>query len=89
MIVRKNLDPKIVIRVGWKRVTTLIMISLFAVYLQRHTWLDVSIDPVPASILFIAIAFLISFRVNSTYERWWEARRLWGNITNDCHLPEY
>jgi putative membrane protein len=83
MIVRKTLDPLVIIRVGWKRVLTLIIISVFAVIIHTQTWFDISIDPVPASILGVAIAFLIGFRVNSAYERWWEARRLWGTITND------
>jgi putative membrane protein len=83
MIVRKTLDPRVIIRVGWKRVLTLIIISVVAVIIHTQTWFDISIDPVPASILGVAIAFLIGFRVNSAYERWWEARRLWGSITND------
>ncbi len=29
------------------------------------------------------LAIIISFRVNSSYARWWEARTLWGGITNN------
>lgn len=83
MIVRKHLDIKVVIKVGWKRVTSLALVSSLVVFAYHHLWLDVSIDTLPASILGVAIAFLIGFRVNSAYERWWEARKLWGAITND------
>ena len=30
-----------------------------------------------------AISLLLSFMLNQSYERWWEARRIWGSIVND------
>lgn len=30
------------------------------------------------------LAIVISFRVNTTYARWWEGRNLWGSIVNNC-----
>jgi putative membrane protein len=30
-----------------------------------------------------AIALLLSFKLSQSYERWWEARRIWGAIVND------
>lgn len=30
-----------------------------------------------------AISVLLSFKMNQSYERWWEARRIWGTILND------
>lgn len=30
------------------------------------------------------LTVIISFRVNSSYSRWWEGRILWGTITNNC-----
>ena len=29
------------------------------------------------------IALLLGFRTNSAYDRWWEARIIWGAIVND------
>ena len=34
------------------------------------------------AVLSFAIAVLIAFRVNRAYERWWEARTLWGKLVN-------
>jgi ion channel-forming bestrophin family protein len=34
------------------------------------------------AVLSFALALLIAFRVNRAYERWWEARTLWGNLVN-------
>lgn len=84
MIVRKILSLRIIVRVAWRRVLTLFLISsaVFVVY-ELYGNKEIAVSTVPASILGIAIAFLIGFRVNSAYERWWEARKIWGAIVND------
>lgn len=30
-----------------------------------------------------AISILLSFKISQSYERWWEARKIWGSIVND------
>jgi putative membrane protein len=30
-----------------------------------------------------AISILLSFKLNQSYDRWWEARKVWGAIVND------
>jgi putative membrane protein len=37
----------------------------------------------PTGIIGTALAFLIGFRNNSAYDRWWEARKIWGKLIND------
>jgi ion channel-forming bestrophin family protein len=32
----------------------------------------------------ILLGLLMTFRNRVAYERWWEGRRLWGQLTNDC-----
>jgi putative membrane protein len=31
----------------------------------------------------IAIGLIFAFRINSAYDRWWEGRKLWGQLVND------
>lgn len=31
----------------------------------------------------IVIGLLVAFRANSAYDRWWEGRKLWGQLVND------
>ena len=38
---------------------------------------------VPVSILGGALAIFLGFRNSSAYDRWWEARKIWGAIVND------
>lgn len=30
-----------------------------------------------------AISVILSFKINQSYDRWWEARKVWGSIVND------
>ena len=46
-----------------------------------------SIPGIPAALdaaLSFAIALILAFRINRAYERWWEARTLWGSLVNVC-----
>ncbi|MBX2925159.1 MAG: hypothetical protein KF746_23360 [Chitinophagaceae bacterium] len=36
-----------------------------------------------ATTLGIAISILLSYKINQSYSRWWEARTIWGAIVND------
>jgi putative membrane protein len=35
-----------------------------------------------SAVLSFALALLVGFRVNAAYDRWWEARKLWGTLVN-------
>lgn len=37
----------------------------------------------PISIVGIAVAFYLGFKNNSSYDRTWEARKIWGSIVNN------
>ncbi|MFD2865631.1 bestrophin family protein [Mucilaginibacter antarcticus] len=56
-----------------------------AVYVS-HTYYNfpgVSIPLAVLGILGTIISLLLAFRSNQAYDRWWEARTLWGAIVND------
>lgn len=38
------------------------------------------LDPSPFALIGIALSIFLSFRNSSCYDRWWEARRLWGQM---------
>lgn len=35
------------------------------------------------TLLSLAISILLVFRTNTAYDRWWEGRKLWGNLVNN------
>ena len=43
-------------------------------------WLNLPWQPI--SLIGIAVAFYLGFKNNSSYERLWEARKIWGGIVN-------
>ncbi|HSC52577.1 MAG TPA: bestrophin family protein [Phnomibacter sp.] len=40
--------------------------------------------PMMHQLLGFAISMLLVFRTNSAYDRWWEGRKLWGSLVNNC-----
>lgn len=46
-------------------------------------WSFVTIPSQYISILGAAVGVFLAFRINSGYDRWWEARKIWGEIVND------
>jgi putative membrane protein len=43
---------------------------------------DISLPWQPISVLGISVAFYLGFKNNSSYDRTWEARKIWGGIVN-------
>jgi putative membrane protein len=43
------------------------------------------------SVFGLAVAFFLGFRMNSAYDRWWEARKIFANlpITQEVLLQKY
>jgi putative membrane protein len=41
------------------------------------------LSPTIPAFLGTAISILLSFKMNQSYDRWWEARKVWGAIVND------
>jgi len=41
------------------------------------------VDATPFTVFGIALSLFLGFRNNAAYDRWWEARRLWGGLLAD------
>ncbi|PZR22326.1 MAG: hypothetical protein DI539_05800 [Flavobacterium psychrophilum] len=65
----------------------ILFIVLFATtigFVDMHPWLKGITVPVGiAALLGTAVSLLLAFRTSQSYERWWEARIIWGAIVND------
>lgn len=83
MIVGGKLSWRIVLRYTGVPVALHVLLALAIVCayeLAGATWL--AIPALPVSVLAAAIGVLLAFRNNSAYDRWWEARTLWGALVN-------
>lgn len=49
---------------------------------QKWNYTIPALNPMGHSLMGIAVGMLIVFRNNCSYDRYWEGRRLWGNIVN-------
>jgi putative membrane protein len=84
MLLRKNIPVRYLfemIRVEWLYVFTIGFVAHYLTHLFRAF-----LPEMPLAIpLFLgtAISVLLSFKLNQSYERWWEARKIWGAIVND------
>lgn len=43
--------------------------------------LKITLTPIPFSIMAIALAIFLGFRNSASYDRYWEGRKLWGQLT--------
>ncbi|MCE7053099.1 hypothetical protein LZF95_00325 [Algoriphagus sp. AGSA1] len=60
-----------------------LLYSTIVIVLYEITKIPFSLPWEPISVIGIAVAFFLGFKNNSSYDRSWEARKIWGAIVND------
>ncbi|MHA4810134.1 bestrophin family protein [Flavitalea flava] len=84
MLLKKNIPIKYIIG---KIRTELILVTIYTVSVAilykvfhfTHLAIPLSIPMIMGTV----ISLLLAFRSNQAYDRWWEARTIWGAIVND------
>lgn len=61
----------------------LIYTTAIALFHQYVDFAPINIPIAVPAILGTVISLLLGFRSNQAYDRWWEARHIWGAIVND------
>ncbi len=51
---------------------------------EAETGERLGMEVAPYEVAGAALALLLVLRTNAGYDRWWEGRRLWGGIVNQC-----
>lgn len=59
-------------------ISSLLITTVYVEYDQD--W--VVLPQLPAVVVGAALGIFVSFRTNSSYDRWWEGRKLWGRLVN-------
>ncbi len=84
MYIQRRIKFIIVWSFGWRNVLVFGCIGFLAVWLFLRMKCDwIAIPFLPVSLVGTVTAFYLGFKNNSSYDRLWEARRLWGGIVND------
>lgn len=87
MYVKKNFNLRGIVSFSWFH---MIWLPLYATIMATiyhffdFAWMD--IPWLPISVLGTAVAFYIGFKNNSSYDRLWEARKIWGAIVNSSRM---
>ncbi len=69
----------------WTRFDTLRILIIITVWVLAYSFLDINwlkIPWTPIALIGTAVAFIVGFQNNATYDRIWEARKIWGGIVN-------
>lgn len=59
-------------------------VSVLCIVAIREFKMGISIPPTLHALIGPALSLLLVFRTNASYDRFWEGRKLWGSIVNDC-----
>ena len=75
--------PRILRQVGGP-LSIVVLMSIVTTSLNYvdHPFKSIAVPDVTLSLLGAALGILLGFRTNSAYDRWWEARKLWGLLVN-------
>jgi ion channel-forming bestrophin family protein len=60
-----------------------LILTLIYEYVYHVLNFDFSFNWQPISVVGIAVAFYLGFKNNASYDRTWEARKIWGGIVNN------
>ncbi|MEM9992290.1 MAG: bestrophin family ion channel, partial [Bacteroidota bacterium] len=85
MYVKRNISWGIIMRFAWKNLIFFTLWASLITYLNHnleHQEASIAIPFLPLSTIGIAVAFYLGFKNNSAYDRFWEARKIWGGIVN-------
>ncbi|QMU28185.1 bestrophin family protein [Adhaeribacter radiodurans] len=83
MLIRRNLKFSVIFYYTWKSMLYYLLLAV-AVYLL-HDYFAIWKLHIPftaISALSTALAIFLGFKTSNAYERWWEARQIWGSLVN-------
>ncbi|SEV90883.1 bestrophin family protein [Luteibacter sp. 329MFSha] len=70
-----------IIPVIWPRVLYTMLLSAAVVWIDYHVVsMKVGLNAAPLTLMGLTLAIFLGFRNTVAYQRWWEARTLWGEL---------
>jgi len=83
MIVTKNISFVRLMKMTGHHFLWLIPLMGSIATLYHFNLITFKIPWIPVSVIGTAVAFYVGFKNNQSYDRLWEARKIWGGIVND------
>jgi ion channel-forming bestrophin family protein len=68
----------------WLSVALFVILAVIVTLVNttNHPFRSIAVPDLTITLLGAALGLLLGFRTNSAYDRWWEARKLWGRLVN-------
>lgn len=85
MYVKRKISWKIIGAFAWKNLLIFCIygsLVSYAFHWCEHHDINIALPFQPISVIGIAVAFYVGFKNNQSYDRFWEARKIWGGIVN-------
>jgi putative membrane protein len=83
MYVKRYFSYQILYFISWRMILWSLFTGLLAMFTYLYLeWKWVAIPWLPVSLIGTAVAFYVGFKNNQSYDRVWEARKVWGGIVN-------
>lgn len=83
MYIKKHFGVRSILNFSGGHLIWLSVWSIFVALTYELTgWCWITIPWLPLSLIGTAVAFYVGFKNNSSYDRLWEARKIWGAIVN-------
>lgn len=84
MLLKKNIPFSYILgKVKIELLFVTVYAIIIAILYENYHITRISIPIAIPAILGTVISLLLGFRSNQAYDRWWEARHIWGGIVND------
>lgn len=84
MLLKNNIPFSYVFgKIKYELIVITLYASLIAVLYSNYHISSINIPIAVPAILGTVISLLLGFRSNQAYDRWWEARHIWGAVVND------
>ncbi len=83
MIITRNLSIRMILHYTWRQLLYYLLLSTTIFIL--HDYFEILYFDIPSytiAALGVALAIFLGFKNDHAYDRWWEARKIWGLMVN-------
>ena len=84
MYVQKGINFRHVFRDSLFLLTFALFLAMFVDYVHDVLgYSALALPTLPVTTIGVVVSLYLGFKTTSAYNRWWEARKIWGSIVND------
>lgn len=83
MIIKQTLSLRQIFSITWRVDLLMLLFCAVVYFIDKIVLVKFDMPIAYPALLGTAIAFFIGFNNNQAYDRWWEARIIWGGLVND------